>query len=242
METPCKVTVFKRRLQGNPNVRAGKPELSDPEYFQEFRGRGKPPSLDSGQPGDIYWDVTDPYIFYVREHNDQWAPWNSDPSKARRLAEHPVFLDRYLWISMKEDQAQGLTWLTRDTLKNSYSVYTTSTYAITGPIKEKLASLLQRETTQDEKSRKRKREDLDYCERRSAPKQWDSPTNIAQIPDTVTGMAAVMEQIATMATAFSHSATATVPAVQKVVDGQTETLIEVAKEVEDLRKENAKCK
>ncbi|KAJ6483798.1 hypothetical protein C8R47DRAFT_561081 [Mycena vitilis] len=83
--------------------------------FYEFRGRGPPPG-DIGRPGDIYWDVTFPYIIYF-VGNDGWKAWNPQASDASQLlARNPNFANRYLWTSRNH---HGFSWLTKESLAKS---------------------------------------------------------------------------------------------------------------------------
>ncbi|KAJ7173944.1 hypothetical protein C8R43DRAFT_943586 [Mycena crocata] len=78
----------------------------------EIRGFGVPQE-DVGRAGDIFWDMTRPYILYVCGPGG-WVPWNPGASSGKQaLAEHPLFHDRYMWIS-----GSGLTWLTNQGLTN----------------------------------------------------------------------------------------------------------------------------
>ncbi|KAJ7746252.1 hypothetical protein B0H16DRAFT_1889085 [Mycena metata] len=110
------LVVFERALQGVPKLRGWSVLLpskhSDyPKVAYEFRGFGVPPA-DVGRIGDIFWDVVRPYILYVRGL-EGWTPWNPQASDGKqRLAEHPTYSDRYLWLSRS-----GLAWLTEMTLK-----------------------------------------------------------------------------------------------------------------------------
>ncbi|KAJ7683186.1 hypothetical protein B0H17DRAFT_1205253 [Mycena rosella] len=79
----------------------------------EFRGIGVPPG-DIGRPGDIFWDVTFPFILYLRTES-AWKAWNPRASEGSQLlAESPRFRDRYLWIS-----PAGLTWLASQSLNRA---------------------------------------------------------------------------------------------------------------------------
>ncbi|KAJ7505638.1 hypothetical protein B0H11DRAFT_2272448 [Mycena galericulata] len=113
--THANIIVLERVLRGPPKPRNGtatvqhKPGTSQVICY-EFRGHGMPPA-DIGSPGDIFWDVTAPYIFYVRGIN-LWEAWNPGASTGSQLlAEHPCFFDRYLWIS-----GSGLEWRAQQSL------------------------------------------------------------------------------------------------------------------------------
>ncbi|KAJ7116589.1 hypothetical protein C8R44DRAFT_211326 [Mycena epipterygia] len=91
-----------RMIHGSPKLLPGKnlpyKNVDGKVVYYEFRGRGTPP-VDVGRPGDIYWDVTPPYIIYIRDI-DGWEPWNRQASAGSQpLAQHPNLDDRYLWIS-----------------------------------------------------------------------------------------------------------------------------------------------
>ncbi|KAJ7503420.1 hypothetical protein B0H11DRAFT_1906461 [Mycena galericulata] len=225
---------FPRRLQGAPVVRAGKAELSsEPRAFHEFRGRGEPPA-GLGRTGDVFWDIGDDFVFYVRDDTGKWYLWNPDPSKEQPLAEHP--------LTTIDEQTLGVAWLTRDTLKGSYNVLPGLTYAISGKVKDQLAALLVKEATstgQEEKSLKRKREfeDIEYL-----GLKWENPTHFGQIPDTVKGMTTLSTQMMRIAAQYSESANATVEAVSKCVAEQTDIMMKAVQEAEKLRTENAQCK
>ncbi|KAJ7036849.1 hypothetical protein C8F04DRAFT_1233004 [Mycena alexandri] len=85
--------------------------------WNEFRGRGAPPA-DEGRIGDVFWDITPPFVLYVRRPSDvsqtgvdsEWKAWNPDPFTRQPLAEHPLYEDRYLWISAS---GTGFEWFTR---------------------------------------------------------------------------------------------------------------------------------
>ncbi|KAJ7503368.1 hypothetical protein B0H11DRAFT_2187808 [Mycena galericulata] len=113
--THANIIVLERVLRGPPKPRNGtatvqhKPGTSQVICY-EFRGHGMPPA-DIGSPGDIFWDVTSPYILYVRGIN-LWEAWNPGASTGSQLlAEHPCFFDRYLWIS-----GSGLEWRAQQSL------------------------------------------------------------------------------------------------------------------------------
>jgi hypothetical protein len=108
------LVVLERVLRGTPKLREKKEhsyENSDGHALcYEFRGIGVPPE-EIGRPGDIFWDVTSPYILYFRGAQT-WQAWNPGASSGSQLlAEHPCLRDRYLWIS-----GSGLTWLAQQSL------------------------------------------------------------------------------------------------------------------------------
>jgi hypothetical protein len=108
---------------------------TDGVNFFEFRGRGIVPA-DIGRLGDVYWDVTFPYIIYF-VGIDGWKPWNPQASEgSQKLARHPVFDDRYLWIS-----DDGFSWLTQKSLSNS--LVRVRTHVAQTLDQELLAALLQ---------------------------------------------------------------------------------------------------
>ncbi|KAF7330186.1 hypothetical protein MVEN_02455600 [Mycena venus] len=115
---PGLITI-QRIFHGLPNLLPGKslpyeiPGDTSRVIYYEFRGRGTPPA-DVGRPGDVYWDVTFPYIIYV-VGIDGWEAWNPQASAGvQLLARHPNFDDRYLWTS-----GDGFSWLTTKDLENS---------------------------------------------------------------------------------------------------------------------------
>ncbi|KAJ7470800.1 hypothetical protein FB451DRAFT_321790 [Mycena latifolia] len=103
---------IRRRLLGVPKLLPGRNhpyENIDSEIvtFYELRGRGTPPE-DVGHPGDIYWDVTFPFILYFRGI-EAWQPWNEHADIGSQfLARHPNVAGRYMWFS----RARGFNWLT----------------------------------------------------------------------------------------------------------------------------------
>ncbi|KAJ6520804.1 hypothetical protein DFH09DRAFT_1098219 [Mycena vulgaris] len=108
------IVVLQRVLLGPPKLRGGMERPYDTDVPQvlcyEFRGIGMPPE-DIGRPGDIFWDVTFPYIIYFRDLR-AWKAWNPRASAGSQLlAEHPCFLDRYLWT-----RSTGLSWLAQQSL------------------------------------------------------------------------------------------------------------------------------
>ncbi|KAF7330185.1 hypothetical protein MVEN_02455500 [Mycena venus] len=88
-----------------------------------LEGGGVPPA-DVGLPGDVYLDLTFPYIIYFVGINAQWDAWNPQASDGLQpLARHPNVYDRYLWISV-----DGLAWLTKQSLdKSRVSIHATHT-------------------------------------------------------------------------------------------------------------------
>ncbi|KAJ7080301.1 hypothetical protein C8R44DRAFT_895407 [Mycena epipterygia] len=103
------VVVLERVLRGKPKLRPGIEPPFGTNYY-EFRGIGVPPN-EIGRPGDIFWDVTFPYILYVRG-SQVWEGWNPRASTGSQLlAEHPCFLDRYLWFG-----GNGLSWFIHKSL------------------------------------------------------------------------------------------------------------------------------
>lgn len=108
------LVVLERELRGSPKLRSGMvPAYSTSTHrviCYEFRGYGTPPE-DVGSAGDIFWDVTFPFILYIRGA-DLWEAWNPRASAGcQLLAPHPCFLDRYLWIG-----GSGPTWLAQQSL------------------------------------------------------------------------------------------------------------------------------
>ncbi|KAJ7183309.1 hypothetical protein C8R46DRAFT_1344178 [Mycena filopes] len=121
------LVVIERPFQGTPKLRGGVVQVVAPidntkraakpvaygkqAVAYEFRGFGVPPD-DVGRIGDIFWDLVRPYIFYIRG-SDGWRPWNPKASEGKRpLAQHPEYIDRYMWLSR-----HGLAWLTEKTLR-----------------------------------------------------------------------------------------------------------------------------
>ncbi|KAJ7156563.1 hypothetical protein C8R43DRAFT_949416 [Mycena crocata] len=103
---PGKSYPYETRLNQQPHS-----NRNDRFIFHEFRGRGPPPD-DVGQPGDIYLDVTLPFIIYF-VGNAGWEAWNRHASQGyHALAAHPIFEDRYLWVS----GGMGLYWLAKSSL------------------------------------------------------------------------------------------------------------------------------
>ncbi|KAJ6451682.1 hypothetical protein C8R47DRAFT_1170004 [Mycena vitilis] len=95
------LVVLERILKGTPKLRSGMAlsyeSSTNQTVYYELRGFGTPPA-DVGRPGDVFWDITYPYIIYVRGM-ELWEPWNPRAAVgAQLLAEHPCFRDRYLWI------------------------------------------------------------------------------------------------------------------------------------------------
>ncbi|KAJ7770023.1 hypothetical protein B0H16DRAFT_1715651 [Mycena metata] len=111
------IVVLERVFRGTPKLRdrmeASYETGSNHFVSYEFRGFGMPP-MDVGHPGDVFWDVTYPYIIHVRGR-ERWAAWNPYASVGSQLlAEHPCFRDRYLWIS-----PSGLAWYTQQGLNKA---------------------------------------------------------------------------------------------------------------------------
>ncbi|KAJ7913014.1 hypothetical protein B0H13DRAFT_2326776 [Mycena leptocephala] len=110
------LVVLERVLKGQPKLRDGMAlpyEVNSSNQYTsyEFRGFGAPPA-DIGRPGDVFWDITFPYIIYVRRE-ELWEAWNPRASAGSQLlAEHPCFRDRYLWIA----SSGGLAWLAQQSL------------------------------------------------------------------------------------------------------------------------------
>ncbi|KAJ7115610.1 hypothetical protein C8R43DRAFT_114913 [Mycena crocata] len=112
--------VIERVMGGAPKLRHG---LTHPygthsygtnlKGYHEFRGIGIPPE-DIGRPGDIFWDITPPYIVYFHGL-EVWEAWNPQASAGSQLlAQHPCVQDRHLWI-----HGNGLSWLHQATLASS---------------------------------------------------------------------------------------------------------------------------
>ncbi|KAJ7470953.1 hypothetical protein FB451DRAFT_1399705 [Mycena latifolia] len=108
------IVILKQTLKGSLKLREGLEIPYEAAAGQivcyEFRGIGMPPN-DIGRSGDIFWDVTFPYILYFRGVHT-WEAWNPRASEGSQLlAEHPCFRDRFLWMS-----GAGLSWLARQSL------------------------------------------------------------------------------------------------------------------------------
>ncbi|KAJ7116604.1 hypothetical protein C8R44DRAFT_739298 [Mycena epipterygia] len=133
------LVAIERPLRGLPKLKDGMMlpyQCNDRVLAYEFRGIGVPPE-DVGRAGDIFWDVTSPYILYVRGL-DGWVSWNPSASSGRQaLAEHPAFTDRYLWIS-----GTGLAWLTDQGLKRK-DIDITQQYALDQGPQNDLHSILE---------------------------------------------------------------------------------------------------
>lgn len=92
--------------------------------FFQILGHGPPPSDVAGNPGDIYLDLKGPCVqVHVREIA-RWEPWDwslMSQSSYRMPPEHPIFLNRYLWVVPK-DHSFRLTWVTKQVLTNNRSI------------------------------------------------------------------------------------------------------------------------
>ncbi|KAJ7651126.1 hypothetical protein FB45DRAFT_889745 [Roridomyces roridus] len=113
------ILAFQRTLTGSLKLRAGLPCAKPPSEYCECN------------TGDVFWDVTAPYILYVRQH-DAWLPWNPGASfGAQLLAEHPSLQDRYLWIG-----TTGPAWRFRATLHNQSPRVDTKQYHVLDEVRQ----------------------------------------------------------------------------------------------------------
>ncbi|KAJ7077233.1 hypothetical protein C8R44DRAFT_826243 [Mycena epipterygia] len=140
---PHLITI-QRNLEGKPSLLPGKAQPYDTRtrsgkvIFYEFRGIGIPPE-DVGRPGDVYWDVTLPYIVYVCFTANHWTPWNKYASSGSQLlAKHPCFKDRLLWIPYKT--GPGLSWLSPSSFDTVFGI--TTGFALDYKMQESLVCLL----------------------------------------------------------------------------------------------------
>ncbi|KAJ7776627.1 hypothetical protein DFH07DRAFT_951758 [Mycena maculata] len=116
------LVVLKGELRGTPQLRIG----MEPPYgtdtkkiiYYEFRGYGTPPD-DVGSPGDIFWDVTFPYIFYVRG-TDIWEAWNPGASAG----------------------GSGPTWFAQQSLKSKLKTDIKQFHSLGKNVQTKLATTL----------------------------------------------------------------------------------------------------
>ncbi|KAJ7122521.1 hypothetical protein C8R43DRAFT_1032342 [Mycena crocata] len=130
--------VFQRKAAGKSLTLCHGKSHSYPDgdttfLYYEFRGWGTPPA-DVGLPGDIYLDVTSPYIIYFVGEGG-WEPWNPQASDCSQvLAQHPNYHDKYLWTN-----AKGLSWIAKRTLRG---VKTDQKYTMDQEMDRELSDML----------------------------------------------------------------------------------------------------
>ncbi|KAJ6553588.1 hypothetical protein DFH09DRAFT_587015 [Mycena vulgaris] len=166
---------FNRNLKGDPCLRDGATAPNPHgKGFHEYRGHGKPRD-DIGRVGDVFWDVLHPFVFYFRRASG-WEAWNPDSTKSQLLAEHPCYLDRYLWIASRE---HGLGWLASQYL-NKITVHVKLPHALDDNDRKMLIDFLgHKKGSQEvimapsgvgEQTSKRKRADNDESVEQGQPK------------------------------------------------------------------------
>ncbi|KAJ7746285.1 hypothetical protein B0H16DRAFT_1556893 [Mycena metata] len=213
--------------------------------WNEFRGRGAPPA-DEGRYGDVYLDITPPFVLYVRRPKDvrqiggdsHWMAWNSPSAAAMQpLAEHPLYEDRYLWISAS---GTGLEWFTRaywkitearasDAERLLHEVLV-SPKKVASP--KRITSSAGQPNNLDQ-AKKRKRTDSDAAA--SPPRPFQPPQTFDEIPANIKDIFSMFNQ----ATA---TANALMPTVDQLVSDTTRTLGQSAVQVQQLRVENDQLK
>ncbi|KAJ7036846.1 hypothetical protein C8F04DRAFT_1394085 [Mycena alexandri] len=237
----------KRTLKGKVTFREDvgvkKPTLGSERMWYEFRGRVVPPAA-GGRIGDVFWDITPPFVLYVRRPSTipngdpQWIPWNPDAYKTQLLAEHPLFINRYLLIS-----GTTCNWVSKENLRNNgidvrkeYALDEASQDALTLPKEVASESPRCLENTAGQSSnldgsskRKRSDEDEDDSGRHLRP-----PQVLDDIPQACT----VFDQCITPWLDTAASTNALLPTIHQLVSDQTRVLAGSAVEVGRLRVEN----
>ncbi|KAJ7470770.1 hypothetical protein FB451DRAFT_1252211 [Mycena latifolia] len=161
---------FSRKIKGGPDRQKDTPvthkyaEIQGIIGFNEFRGRGPPPSL-VGETGDVFWDTNPPFVFYVRLASG-WVAWNPDPSTRQPLAQHPNYPSRCR-------RARGVGWLTSQHLKTKYQIDVKVAHALDDETRKTLADFL---LLRPPLLSKRKRDDGESVEHARRSKGWESST------------------------------------------------------------------
>ncbi|KAJ7163888.1 hypothetical protein C8R43DRAFT_989101 [Mycena crocata] len=223
--------ILRRTLKGDLPSRAAEGTASSLRGtidFQEIRSRGPPPATIMGRPGDIYWDLTPPFLIYVREATC-WSP--SD-----LLVKHPNFEERYLWISNTMTY-KGLGWFTAQHLRNQnidlvprpldgYS------RKILGGFFDEVAN--PRSNGSPARASKRERESESDSESMDLPMKLlrlEPPTLLSEIPTTIDAIVASYHELGRRLRTVQ-------PAVHDVVSERLQRTAHVVNEMQQLRTQN----